>query len=144
MAIALDANVLVFRTNRASAHYERACEVVDALVGAEELVYLFWPTIVAYLRVVTVRGALQPPLSIEAAMENIGALLGSGNFRAAGERPGFWNRLTEAALSADAHGKLIHDAHLVALMRQHGVGTIWTNDRDFARFPGIHVVDPFA
>ena len=36
------------------------------------------------------------------------------------------------------------DAHLVGLMRQHGVGTIWTRDRDFRRFSGIKVRDPFA
>jgi predicted nucleic acid-binding protein len=50
----------------------------------------------------------------------------------------------DIALPAAARGKLIHDAHLVALMRQHGVGTIWTNDLDFRRFRNITVVDPFA
>jgi hypothetical protein len=29
-------------------------------------------------------------------------------------------------------------------MRQHGVGTIYTRDRDFRRFDGIRVEDPFA
>jgi predicted nucleic acid-binding protein len=43
-----------------------------------------------------------------------------------------------------ARGKLIHDAHIVALMRQHEVDTIRTNDKDFTRFPGIRVIDPFA
>ena len=41
-------------------------------------------------------------------------------------------------------GNLVPDAHLVALMRQHGVRTIWTHDRDFRKFNGIRVVDPFA
>ncbi len=35
-----------------------------------------------------------------------------------------------------------HDAHLVALMNQHGVSTIWTHDVDFRRFDGIRVYDP--
>jgi len=29
-------------------------------------------------------------------------------------------------------------------MRQHGVRTIYTRDRDFRRFDGIVAVDPFA
>jgi predicted nucleic acid-binding protein len=32
----------------------------------------------------------------------------------------------------------------VALMRQHGVSTIWSHDRDFLKFRGIKVQDPFA
>ena len=34
------------------------------------------------------------------------------------------------------------DAHLVALMRQHGVSTIYTRDRGFRRFDGLTVLDP--
>ena len=41
-------------------------------------------------------------------------------------------------------GNLVPDAHVVALMRQHGVSTIWSHDRDFVKFPGISVRDPFA
>jgi predicted nucleic acid-binding protein len=29
-------------------------------------------------------------------------------------------------------------------MRQHGVGTIYTRDRDFRRFDGITAEDPFS
>lgn len=32
-------------------------------------------------------------------------------------------------------------AHIAALMRQHGVSTIYTRDRDFRRFDGIKVED---
>jgi predicted nucleic acid-binding protein len=41
-------------------------------------------------------------------------------------------------------GSLVPDAHLVALMRENGVRTIWTNDRDFRRFDGILVRDPYS
>ena len=39
-------------------------------------------------------------------------------------------------------GNLLHDAHTVALMREHGVRSIVTRDADFHRFPGIDVRDP--
>ncbi len=39
---------------------------------------------------------------------------------------------------------LVPDAHIVALMHQNGVRTIWTHDRDFRRFDAIDVRDPFG
>ena len=40
-------------------------------------------------------------------------------------------------------GNLVPDAHLAALLIQNGVTTVWTHDRDFQKFPGIRVRDPF-
>lgn len=40
-------------------------------------------------------------------------------------------------------GNLVFDAHIAALMREHGIQTIYTHDADFNRFPGLEVVDPF-
>jgi predicted nucleic acid-binding protein len=40
-------------------------------------------------------------------------------------------------------GNLVHDAHIVALCIEHGVSEILTGDRDFRRFGGLKVVDPF-
>lgn len=39
-------------------------------------------------------------------------------------------------------GKILHDAHTVVLMREHGVRRIRTLDADFHRFPFVEVVDP--
>ena len=41
-------------------------------------------------------------------------------------------------------GSLIHDAHIVALCVEHGMNELLTGDRDFARFRGLEIVDPFA
>lgn len=41
-------------------------------------------------------------------------------------------------------GNLIHDAHIAALCLEHGVTEIITGDRDFRRFSGIKVTNPFA
>jgi hypothetical protein len=41
-------------------------------------------------------------------------------------------------------GNLVPDAHLVSLMRENGVATLWTHDFDFRKFEGIGIRDPFA
>jgi hypothetical protein len=52
----------------------------------------------------------------------------------------FMRRLLNAG---QASGNLAHDSHIAALVIEHGVTELWTADRDFARFPGIYVRNPF-
>ena len=39
-------------------------------------------------------------------------------------------------------GNLVPDAHLAGLLRQHGVGTLYTADADFRRFDFLRVRNP--
>lgn len=143
MSVTVDANVLVYASNVSDPAYARARGLAERLIAGPDLVYLFWPTLMGYLRIATHPGILPRPRSPAEVMGNISALLARPHVRAAGELEGFWAlyRLT----SADrARGNDVPDAHVVALMRQHGVGTIYTRDRDFRRYDGIRVEDPFA
>ena len=63
--------------------------------------------------------------------------------RTPGEEDGLWDVYLSMA-GDHARGNDVPDAHLAALMRQHGVGVIYTRDRDFRRFDGIEARDPFA
>jgi predicted nucleic acid-binding protein len=42
----------------------------------------------------------------------------------------------------DLSGNLLHDAHTVVLMKEHGIRRIYTRDTDFHRFPSVEVFDP--
>jgi predicted nucleic acid-binding protein len=85
---------------------------------------------------------LPRPLSVADAAANVSALLALGHVRSPGEADGFWP-LFQATAAGAARGNLVFDAHIATLMRQHGVGTIYTRERDFRRFYGIRVEDPF-
>jgi predicted nucleic acid-binding protein len=50
----------------------------------------------------------------------------------------------QTASDGRARGNEVPDAHLTALIREHGVRIIHTRDRDFRRFDGIEVRDPLA
>jgi predicted nucleic acid-binding protein len=54
---------------------------------------------------------------------------------------GYWNIFREMLLKGDVRGKLTSDAALAALTIESG-GVLYTNDRDFARFPGLRWVNP--
>jgi len=140
----LDANLLLYASDSASAFHARALEVVERFAGGPDLVYLFWPVIVSYLRIATHPAVFERPLTSEAATANVEALLSLPHVRAPGEDEGFWAVYRAVTSGIVVRGNLVPDAHLVALMRQYGVSTIWTHDRDFRKFPGITVRDPFA
>ena len=143
MSVTLDANVLLYASDAASPRHERALEVIKTVALGPELTYLFWPTIMAYLRIATHPSIFENPLSARIAMDNVDALLSRPNVRAPGEQPTFWPRFRSVAGDAAPTGNLVPDAHLVALMLENEVRTIWTHDRDYRRFRGIEVRDPF-
>ena len=144
MSHAIDANLLLYATDTSSRFHVRALEALEGYANGPELLYLFWPVVMAYLRISTHSAILERPLSPEQAAGNIGALIELSHVRSPGEEEGFWETYRTVAGDSVVRGNLVSDAHLVALMRQHGVGTIWTHDRDFRRFDGIRVVDPLA
>lgn len=143
MSATIDANILVYASNSADPAFNSARGLLERLAAGPDLVYLFWPTIMGYLRIVTHPGILPRPLAFEEASANIGALLALPHVRSAGEDEGFWTTYLATA-GKHLRGNDVPDAHLVALMRQHGVATIYTRDRDFRRYSGIQVQDPFG
>jgi len=143
VSVTIDANVLVYASNEEDVLYKPARSLVERLAAGPGLVYLFWPTIMGYLRIVTHPGILPKPLTPVDATANIAALLERQHVRAPGERDRFWALYRETA-GEHTRGNHVPDAHLATLMRQHGVAAIYTRDRGFLRFQEIEVRDPFA
>ncbi|BBZ11643.1 type II toxin-antitoxin system VapC family toxin [Mycobacterium branderi] len=144
MSETFDVNVLVYATHRASPFHDRAKALVEQFLAGPGLVYLLWPVALSYLRIVTHPTLLDAPLTPTAAAANIEQFVSQPHVRLVGEIDGFWPAYRRVADVINPRGNLVPDAHLVALMRQHGISTIWTHDRDFRKFEGITVRDPFA
>lgn len=142
MSATIDANVLIYASDSRAERHDRAAALVRQLAQGPEILYLFWPVLLGYLRIVTHPAILTNPLSPSAAIGNVEALLDRPHVRAPGELDGFW-RIFRSTAGDRPRGNEIPDAHVAALMRQHGVRVIHTNDRDFRRFDGIEARDPF-
>jgi toxin-antitoxin system PIN domain toxin len=140
----VDTNVLVYASNEDSPRHERSRALIDVLSAGPRLTVLLWPTILGYLRIVTHPGIFPNPLSHEDAVGNISGLLERPSIRCGSEEDGFWDVYRKVAAPLKPRGNLVPDAHLVALMQQQGVATIWTADRDFRKFDGITALDPFS
>lgn len=144
MSSTVDVNVLLYASDQSSSFHAKALDLLERLARGPDLLYLFWPVLMSYLRIATHSAIFPRPLSVEAATGNLEQLLALPHTRTAGEGEGFWQVYAAVTSGAVVRGNLVPDAHLVALMRQNGVGTLWTHDRDFRKFEGVRVRDPFA
>lgn len=144
MSATVDANVLLYGVDTSSPFHDANRLLLERLVVGPELLYLFWPTLIAYLRIATHPAIFEAPLEPGLARDNVEDLVSRPNVRTPGEQPRFWPVLRQVMTGHVVRGNLVSDAHVVALMRQHDVDTIWTSDRDFRRFDRIRVLDPAA
>ena len=144
MTATLDTNVLLYASDESSSFHDRAIGLLQTIAAGPDLVYLFWPVLLSYVRIATHPTIFRKPLSAVDAMGNVDDLLTRPHVRTSSEADGFWAVYRQVASATPARGNLVPDAHIVALMRQHGVSTIWSHDRDFLKFAGVTVRDPFA
>jgi toxin-antitoxin system PIN domain toxin len=143
LSFTFDANVLLYASDETSVFHTRARAFLERVAHGEELVYLFWPTVMVYLRIATHPSVFEQPLPPADAVANIDRMLRLPHVQTAGEHDRFWVAYRRVAGESDARGNLVSDAHIAALMAENGVRTIWTHDRDYRRFAGIEVRDPF-
>jgi len=143
LSYAIDANILLYASDASSVFHERALAFLRRCAEGPELLYLPWPTIMAYLRIATDPSIFDAPLSPAEAIDNIESLLRRPHVHNLGEDERFWEVYREVTRGMVVRGNLVPDAHLAALLIQNGVTTIWTHDRNFQKFRGLRVRDPF-
>jgi toxin-antitoxin system PIN domain toxin len=142
LSATLDTNILVYASNERDPAHRVARSLLERLTAGPNLLYLFWPTLLGYVRLVTNPRILARPLGPVATVENVSGLVRLPHVRTPGEADGFWD-LYRATAGDRLRGNDVPDGHIATLMRQHGVRVIYSRDRGFRRFEGIQVLDPF-
>lgn len=143
MSITVDTNVLVYAANASDPVHQKARGLLERLAQGPELLFLFWPAIMGFLRISTSTAIFATPYAPDEALAAMADLIERPHVRTPSEETGFLD-LYRSTAPRGTRGPLVPDAHLATLMRQHGVGVIYTRDRGFRRFEGINVRDPFA
>jgi uncharacterized protein len=144
VSYSLDVNVLLYASDSASPYHQPAGAFLESCVKSHDILCLTWPTVMGYLRIATHPSVFKRPLSPAEAMNNIETLLTLPRVRVLTEEEGFWSVYSEITSDMPTRGNLVPDAHLAAILRQSGVRTLYTRDRDFLRFRFLDVRDPFA
>lgn len=143
MSYSVDVNILLYASDRDSPLHREAAQFLSRCAVRPELFCLAWPTVMAYLRIATHPSVFSAPLSPGEAEANVESLLAQPRVRVLGEGPGFWPAY-RALTAAPIRGNLVPDAHLAAVLLEHGVHLLYSRDRDFLKFPTLRVEDPFA
>ena len=144
MSYSLDVNVLLYASDRSSDRHLRARRFVESCAAGPEILCLTWPTLMSYLRIATHPRIFATPLSPDEALANVSALIGLPHVRAVSELDGFVDAYKQVAGETPVRGNLVPDAQVAAILLQHGVRTLYSNDRDFRKFQSIDLRDPFS
>lgn len=142
MSYSIDANLLLYASNTSSPQHAAAKEFVLSRSGDPDLLCLAWPALMAYQRIATHPAIFENPLDPATAWRNVCRLLSLPRTRVIGEEDAFAEDYAAVASSAAVRGNLVPDAHIATILRQHGVGRIYTADTDFRKFEFLEVVNP--
>jgi toxin-antitoxin system PIN domain toxin len=135
--IAIDTNILIYAHRSGFPEHRAARNLLTSLSEGSELWGLPIFCLAEFLRVVTHPAILKPPSGLTSARRSLEALLDSPSVRVLLPGDRFPEMLLQTAADAKATGNLVFDAQIVALCRENGVDTIWSNDRDLLRFRGM-------
>jgi toxin-antitoxin system PIN domain toxin len=144
VSYSLDVNVLLYASDRASERHAKARSFLEACAASSEIICLAWPTLMSYLRIATHPRIFSVPLAPAEALGNIATLLALPQVRAVSEMDGFIEAYKRVAGEMPVRGNLVPDAHITAILFQHGVRTLYSSDRDFRKFQSLDLRDPFA
>jgi hypothetical protein len=136
--LAVDTNILVYAHRRGFPLHDAAAARLVALAEAPAAWAIPVFCIGEFLRVVT-HPRLPSPHTVPEATEAVRRLLSSPSLELLMPGDRFGALLLEAIQEGAATGNLVFDAQIVAVCREWGVRALLTEDRDYARFPGLAV-----
>jgi uncharacterized protein len=141
--IVLDVNLLIYAYDTTCDEHTKARMWVEDTFSGDEPVGLPWQNISAFLRILTYPGLMGERFTMRQALAIVDRWLELPHVRALGPGERHWTALKEMLVKGDVRGRLTTDAALAALTIEYG-GVLYTNDRDFARFPGLRWVNPLT
>jgi toxin-antitoxin system PIN domain toxin len=137
----VDANILLYAVDERSRGHSAARTWLEDSLNGSRRVGLPWPSLLAFVRIVTHPRALEAPLTPSDAWAYVADWLDAPAAWVPEPGRGYRDILGRLVCDLDLRGNLVSDAALAALALEHGLAVV-SADPDFARFPGLTWLNP--
>lgn len=138
-----DLNLLLYAHDSACPHHAAARRWWEATLNGSRDVGLPWAVSLGFVRLTTHPRVMRAPLEGADVAAIVSGWHARPCVRPIEPGPRHLVILSELLGAAGVAGSRTTDAHLAALVIEHRA-TLFTNDRDFGRFPGLQWVNPLA
>ena len=141
--ILLDVNVLVYAHRNDVLRHVEYQRWLAGVIASERAFAVADIVFAGFVRIVTHPRIFHLPTSPDSALAFVEAIRERPNFVSLNPGIRHWDIFTRLCRSSNARGNLVPDAYLAALAIESGSEWV-TNDRGYARFPGLRWRDPLA
>jgi toxin-antitoxin system PIN domain toxin len=141
----VDTNVLLYAADEDSPGHLACLNLLMTLRQQAKPWQTTWPILNEFLRVATHSKVWKRPWTATAAWRFVQTILEAPGFSILNPTPKHSEIIDQILREVPGlQGNIFHDVHTAALLREHGIATIYTHDADFHRFPFLEVIDPLA
>ena len=139
----IDTNLLIYAVDEDFSGQKRMRGLLAEWGSSGEPWFTTWSIVYEFLRVATHRSVFARPLTFANAWSFIDSLRLSSSFGVLVETDRHADVVRDLAREyPHLSGNRLHDLHIAALMREHGVAEIRTADTHFHEFKFLRVVNP--
>ena len=139
----IDANLLLFSYDPNAALHGKARSWLEQTLSSGERVGIPMLVVSAFIRIGTDRRLPRTALRMKDALEAVQSWLELDNVELVHTSDRTWQRSAELLESSGLTGSMVTDVQLAALALEHGA-TLYSHDRDFARFKQVRWIDPLT
>ena len=141
--ILVDANLLIYAHVASTPHHRKAHRWLDDRVNGRAQLGLPWPSVLAFVRLVSNPRVFAQPLTVSAAWAQADSWLQAATVWVPTPTERHQEILGRLLAGVAFRSNVVPDAHLAALAIEHGL-TLCSADSDFARFSGLRWENPLA
>ncbi len=141
--ILVDANLLIYARVSTFPQHKRARVWLDEQLNGPTAVGLPWPSLLAFLRLVTNPRVFERPEPIEAAWTQVREWIECDSVWIPEATERHAEILGRLFSDPGIQANLVQDAHMAALAIEHGL-QLCSTDGDFARFKDLQWINPLA
>jgi len=141
--ILIDANLLLYAYDPRSPFYGDTRRWLGEAFSDEEEIGIPFQAVLAFLRVSTKLYSAGTPSAMAIALATVDSWLALANVGLLGSGPKHWQIFKTLCLASGVTGDVSTDVHIAALAIENDA-TLYSADRDFARFPRLRWRNPLV